>query len=84
MPTDGADRPSDSAVVEAAATAAEEVIFSRCSRGAVEDLDVTVTFEDGVLEVDVFLDTDESGIDADQVADDAALAARAAADDLLE
>jgi hypothetical protein len=74
------DDPSDEEVVQTAAAAAEDVVFSRLSD--VEDVDVTVTFEDDVLEVDVYVNTSDS--DADQVTDDAALAARAAADDLLE
>jgi len=74
---------SDETVVETAAEAAEGVVFSRFDRSAVEDLDVTVTFEDGILEVDVYLDAPAGRPDADRVADDAALAARGAVDDLL-
>lgn len=78
---DGRADPGDDEVVRAAAQAAEDVVFSRYDRAAVRDLDVTVTFDDGILEVDVYLDAE--GGDPDQVADDAALAARGAADDLL-
>ena len=74
------DDPEDAAVVQAAATAAENVIFSRYSRREINDVDVTVTFDDGQLEVDVYLDAPG---DAEQVAEDAVLAARRAADDLL-
>ena len=74
------DDPEDAAVVQAAATAAENVIFSRYSRREISDVDVTVTFDDGQLEVDVYLDAPG---DAEQVAEDAVLAARRAADDLL-
>jgi len=74
---------SDETVVETAAEAAEDVVFSRFDRSAVEDVDVTVTFEDGILEVDVYLNAPEGRADADRVADDAALAARGAVDDLL-
>jgi len=80
MSTDGGDGPSEEEVVRAAAAAAEDVVFSRYDRSAVRDLDVTVSFADDRLEVDVYLDADGG---ADQVAEDAALAARAAADDLL-
>ncbi|MFB6217617.1 MAG: DUF3194 domain-containing protein [Halobacteriaceae archaeon] len=73
----------DREVVEAAYDAAETVVFSRLDRSAVADLDITVTFEAGTLDVDVYIDA-EGDTDAEQVADDAALAARAAADDLLE
>ena len=73
---------SDERVVETAAEAARNVVFSRFDRSTVEDIDVTVIFEDGILEVDVYLNATE-GRNAEQVADDAALAARAAVDDLL-
>lgn len=74
----------DETVVQAAATAAEDVVFSRFSRSRVDDLDVTVIFEDGILDVDVYLHVADPGPrDPDQIADDAALAARSAADDLL-
>ncbi|MFB6172963.1 MAG: DUF3194 domain-containing protein [Haloarculaceae archaeon] len=72
--------PTDEDVVRTAAEAAEDVIFSRYKQSEVRDFDVTVRFEDGVFEVDVYLNAPG---DADAVADDAALAARAAADDLL-
>jgi hypothetical protein len=75
--------PTDDEVVETASTAAEDVVFSRYDVGAVEDLDVTVTFEDGVLDVDVYVNAPDSRQDEAQVADDAALAARAAVDDLF-
>jgi hypothetical protein len=74
---------SDETVVQTAAEAAEDVVFSRFDRSAVEDLDVTVTFEDAILEVDVYLDAPAGRPDTDRVADDAALAARGAVDDLL-
>jgi hypothetical protein len=74
---------SDETVVETAADAAEDVVFSRFDRSAVEDLDVTVTFEDGILEVDIYLNAPRGRADADRIADDAALAARGAVDDLL-
>jgi hypothetical protein len=76
--------PEDATVVETAADAAENVIFSRCDRSAVTDFDITVTFEDDVLEVDVYLNVDDETTDEQQVADDAALAARSAVDDLFD
>jgi hypothetical protein len=76
--------PTDDEVVETASTAAEDVVFSRYDVGAVEDLDVTVTFEDGVLDVDVYVNAPDDRQDEAQVADDAALAARAAVDGLFE
>jgi hypothetical protein len=76
--------PTDEEVVQAAASAAEDVIFARFDRSNVDDFDVTVTFEDGILEVDVYLHAPDARGDDDRVADDAALAARSAVDDLLE
>jgi len=75
--------PDDEEIVQTAATAAEDIIFARYSRSEIRDFDVTVQFEDDQLEVDVYLDagTDES--EAEQVAEDAVLAARNAVDNLL-
>lgn len=75
---------SDQDVVETAAEAAEKVVFSRLDQSAVDDFDVTVTFEDRILEVDVYVNAPDSSEDTQRVADDAALAARGAVDDLLE
>jgi hypothetical protein len=75
--------PDDETVVQTAARAAEDVVFSRFDTGELRDLDVTVTFEDGILEVDVYLDAPDGQADPDRVADDAALAARGAVDDLF-
>ena len=76
--------PTDEEVVQTAATAAEDVIFERYKQSAVRDLDVTVTFEEGILEVDVYLNAPDEDADPDQVADDAARAARDAVDDLFD
>ena len=75
--------PSDATVVETAAEAAESVVFSRFDDGDIEDLDVTVSFEDDVLEVDVYVHAPAASADEQQVADDAALAAQSAVDDLF-
>ena len=74
--------PTDQDVVQTAAQAAEGLVFSRYSRSEVDDLDVTVSFEEGVLEVDVYLNVDDP--EAEQVAEDAALAAESAVDELFE
>jgi len=74
---------TDERVVQAAVAAAESVVFSRYDRSDLRDIDVAVTFEDGVLDVDVYIDAPDAG-DAGTVADEAALAARDAVDDLLE
>jgi hypothetical protein len=76
--------PPDSVVVETAAEAAEELIFTRLDPEEVADLDVTVRYEDGLLEVDVYLEAPTVSVAVSEVADDAALAARAAVDQLLE
>jgi len=78
------DEPDDDEVVRAAAEAAETVVFSRYSNADVRDLDITVSFEDGRLEVDVYIDAPEGDRNPKRVADDAALAARGAVDSLLE
>ncbi|WP_336326999.1 DUF3194 domain-containing protein [Halovenus sp. HT40] len=82
MTTEG-DRPDDEEIVQTAARAAEDVIFARYARSDVRDFDVTVSFEDERLEVDIYLDADDSQEDPEQVADDAMLAARNAVDELL-
>ncbi len=79
---DGA--PSPETVVETASDAAEGLIFSRYRTSDVRDVDVTVSFEEGVLEVDVYLDAPDGEHTAEAVADEAALAARRAVDELFE
>ena len=79
---EGAD-VDDEAVVEAAVAAAEDVVFSAYGRSTIRDLDVTVRFDAGVLEVDVYLHVPDDP-EAERVADEAARAARGAVDDLLE
>ncbi|WP_277540204.1 DUF3194 domain-containing protein [Haloarcula laminariae] len=75
---------TDDEVVETAADAAENVIFARLSVGDIDDYDVTVTFEEGVLDVDVYVKAPDASADEERVADDAALAARGAVDELFE
>jgi len=77
-----ANDPSDDEVVQTAAEAAEGLILSRLSNSDVKDLDVTVSFEDGILDVDVYLNAPDTD-NEEQVAEDAALAARSAVDDLF-
>jgi len=76
--------PDDETVVETAAEAAEGVVFAHYRQSDVRDLDVTVTFEDGVLEVDVYLNAPDDEVDPEGVADEAARTARDAVDDLFE
>jgi hypothetical protein len=82
---DSTDDPTDEEVVQTAAEAAEGVVFARYRQSDVDDLDVTVTFEDGVLEVDVYLNAPatDDGTDPETVADEAARTARDAVDDLF-
>ncbi|MDG5759205.1 DUF3194 domain-containing protein [Natronococcus sp. A-GB1] len=77
------EEPTDEEVVQTASDAAEGLIFSRYKQSEVRDYDVTIVFEDGVLEVDVYLNAPEDETDPEQVADDAALAAREAVDELF-
>lgn len=72
----------DAAVVHQAVEAAEAVIFSRYHRTDIRDMDITVRFEAGTLEVDIYLNVPGAS-DTDAVADDAALAAREAVDGVL-
>ena len=84
MTDDGSsDDPSNAAVVEAAAEAAEGLVRARYAQSAVREFDVTVTFEDGRLDVDVYLDAPDEP-DPAVVANEAVEAAEAAVDDLFE
>ncbi|AUX09552.1 hypothetical protein AArcSl_1927 [Halalkaliarchaeum desulfuricum] len=86
MPEDanGSGDPSDAEVVETAAEAAEGVVFANYRQSEVVDLDVTVTFEEGVLEVDVYLNApDDAEPDPEEVVDEAAKAAQDAVDELF-
>ena len=77
------DGPTDAAVVEAASDAAEGLVLSRYKQSEVRDLDVTVHFENGRLDVDVYLNA-PSDPDPAAVASEAVEAAEAAVDDLFE
>ncbi|WP_435076968.1 DUF3194 domain-containing protein [Halococcus sp. AFM35] len=74
--------PTDEEVVETASEAAEGLVFSRYKQSAVEDLDVTVSFEEGVLDLDVYLNAPDDP-DPEIVADEAVLAAESAVDELF-
>jgi hypothetical protein len=76
--------PTDETVVQTAAEAAEGLVFARFANSDVKDLDITVGFEDGILDVDVYLNTvDDADGDPDAVAQEAVEAAEAAVDDLF-
>ena len=79
--------PTDETVVQTAAVAAESVIFDRYKQSKVRDLDVTVSFEEGILDVDVYLNVPspkrDDETDPAVVAEEATLAARDAVDELF-
>ncbi|GAB3414509.1 DUF3194 domain-containing protein [Haloparvum alkalitolerans] len=81
---DPSDDPTDEEVVTTAAAAAEGVVFKHYDQSAVTDLDVTVTFEDGVLDVDVYLNAPDEEHDPDAVAQEAVEAATDAVDELFD
>ncbi|KAB1197124.1 MULTISPECIES: DUF3194 domain-containing protein [Haloferax] len=76
-------QPTDEEVVQTAAEAAEGLIFARFKQSRVTDFDVTVTFEDGVLDVDVYINAPDDADDAEAVADEAARTAQEAVDELF-
>ena len=76
--------PTDQQVVETAAEAAEGLVFARFANSEVTDLDITVGFEDGILDVDVYLNTvDDTEEDPEAVAHEAIEAAEDAVDELF-
>ena len=76
--------PTDETVVQTAAEAADGLVFARFANSAVKDLDITVGFEDGILDVDVYLNTtDDAEADPDAVAQEAVEAAEDAVDELF-
>lgn len=76
--------PTDTEVVQTAADAAEGVIYSQYKQSRVKDADVTVSFEDGILDVDIYLNPpDDHDADPERVIDDAAAAAQDAVDELF-
>ncbi|ERG99491.1 MAG: protein of unknown function (DUF3194) [Haloquadratum sp. J07HQX50] len=75
--------PTAETVVNTAAEAAEGVIFSRYRQSTVRDIDITVTFENQILDVDIYLNVpEEASPEADAVIEDAITAAESAVDDL--
>lgn len=77
------EEPTDEEIVETASEAAEGLVLSRYKQSNVTDLDVTVRFEDGTLDVDVYLNAPDDP-DPAEVAREAVEAAEAAVDDLFE
>jgi hypothetical protein len=82
--SEAAAEPSDETVVRTAAEAAEGIVFKHYDQSTVTDLDVTVTFEAGVLDVDVYLNApDDADPDPDAVAEEAVETAGEAVDELF-
>ncbi len=69
--------------MDVASDAAEGLILSRYKQSDLTDMDVTVRFEDGVLDIDIYLNA-PADPDSESVAQDAVEAAEAAVDDLFE
>ena len=81
---DDAAEPSDDEIVRTAAEAAEGIVFKHYDQSTVTDLDVTVTFEEGVLDVDVYLNAPEDAEpDREAVAQEAVETAGEAVDELF-
>lgn len=76
--------PTDETVVQTAAEAAEGLVFARFANSDVKDLDITVGFEDGILDVDIYLNTvEDADADPEAVVQKAIEAAEDAVDDLF-
>lgn len=75
--------PTDEDIVRAASEAAEGVVFSRYKRSEIRDIDVTTSFEDGVLNVDVYLNA-PADPDPEAVCEEAVRAAESAVDELFD
>ena len=74
---------ADEEVVRTAAEAAEGYLFSRVKQSDVRDLDLAVSFEDGVLTVDVYVNAPDAGVEESELADGAARVGREAVDELF-
>jgi len=75
--------PSEEEIVRTAAQAAEGVVFKYYRQSEVDDLDVTVAFEDGTLDVDVYLNAPDDDADPDDIAEEAVDTAVEAVDELF-
>lgn len=84
MTTGDEEKPTDEEVVQTAAEAAEGAIFARYDQSAVRDFDVTVRFEDGTLDVDVYVNAPEDADpDPEAVVEESIRAAEEAVDELF-
>ncbi|XVH30544.1 DUF3194 domain-containing protein [Haloferacaceae archaeon DSL9] len=79
------EEPTDEAVVQAASEAAEGVVLARYNQSTIRDMDVTVRFEEGLLDVDVYVNVpDDADPDPEAVVDEAVAAAGDAVDELFD
>lgn len=79
------DEPTDEEIVATASDAAEGIVLDRYKQSELRDFDVTVRFEEGVLDVDVYVNPPaDAEPPADTVANEAVRAARQAVDELFE
>lgn len=77
--------PTDEDVVEVASSAAEGIILDRYSTSALRDFDVTIRFESGTLDIDIYINPPaDSDHDPEEVIEEAITAAEAAVDELFE
>ncbi|PSP76806.1 DUF3194 domain-containing protein [Halobacteriales archaeon QS_3_64_16] len=89
MPTDTqkerSPEPTDEEIVETAAKAAEGFVLSQYKQSRITDLDVTVEFSGGTLDVDVYLNApaEPDDPDPDRVVEQAVEAATEAVDELF-
>ena len=83
MTADDSNEPTADEIVEVASDAAEGLILSRYKQSEVTDMDVTVRFEDGTLDVDIYLNAPDDP-DPGAVAQEAVEAAESAVDELFE
>ncbi|MDZ7849334.1 MAG: DUF3194 domain-containing protein [Halodesulfurarchaeum sp.] len=72
------------AVVETASEAAHGYVFSRLNKSTVDDIDLAVSFEDDVLEVEISIVAPDADADLEQIAEDAVRVAGDAADELFD
>jgi hypothetical protein len=91
MPTDTeangkrSTEPTDEEVAETAAEAAEGFVLSQYKQSRITDMDVTVRFAEGTLDVDVYLNapSEPEDPDPDVVVEEAVAAATEAVDELF-
>lgn len=83
--SNGPADPTDEEVVQAAADAAEGVVLSQYKQSRITDMDVTVRFENGTLDVDVYVNAPDGpdDPDPDQVVEEAVQAATDTVDELF-